>query len=88
MNTVKLTAEGKIKLPEVILSNHHWETGIEFILEDTKEGLLIRPVKPFKPTTIKKVLGCTRYKGPAKNLEEMAAGIAKGIKERHARGRH
>jgi hypothetical protein len=36
---------------------------------------------PFKPTSIKDVIGCVNYKGRKKSLKEMEEGIAKGAKK-------
>ena len=59
--------------------------GTEFVVEDTPDGVLLRPAKSFKPTRLEDVVGCTGYKGPAKTLPEMEEAIAKGIKARQAR---
>ncbi|HET7349274.1 MAG TPA: hypothetical protein VFJ10_18190 [Acidobacteriaceae bacterium] len=48
----------------------------------------MRAAKPFPPTTFEEVAGILQYKGKPKTLEEMDAAIAKGVKERHARGRY
>jgi hypothetical protein len=48
--------------------------------------VLLRPLKPFKPTRLEEVLGCAGYTGPAKTIEEMDAGIAAGIEAHDDRG--
>ena len=59
---------------------------MEFTVEEVDEGVLLRPVKPFKPTTLEEVVGCTGYRGPARSLDDMERGVARGVKERRARG--
>jgi AbrB family looped-hinge helix DNA binding protein len=88
METTKLSSKGQIILPKSIRTAHNWDTGIEFAVEDTQDGVLLRPLKPFPPTQLKDVYGCVAYTGKAKSLEDMEAGIKAAIKDRHARGRY
>ena len=88
METTKLSSKGQIILPKSIRAAHNWDTGIEFAIEDTPDGILLRPLKPFPPTQLKDVYGCVAYAGKAKSLKEMEAGIKAAMKDRHARGRY
>jgi len=49
-------------------------------------GVLLRPLKPFKPTRLEAVVGCAGYVGPRKTLEDMEAAIAVGIRAHDDRG--
>jgi AbrB family looped-hinge helix DNA binding protein len=80
METTKLSSKGQVILPKNIRAAHQWEPGVEFLVEDTADGVLLRPLKPFEPTRIEDVIGCTGYAGPARTLEEMDAAIAAGVK--------
>ena len=80
METTKLSSKGQVILPKHIRAAHKGSPGVEFLVEDTPEGILLRPLKPFKPTRLKDVIGCAGYTGPAKTIEEMDAAIAAGIK--------
>ena len=80
METTKLSSKGQVILPKNIRAAHQWEPGVEFVVEDTADGVLLRPLKPFEPTRIEDVIGCTGYAGPARTLEEMDAAIAAGVK--------
>lgn len=86
METTRLSSKGQVILPKFVRDFHHWVPGTEFVVEDTPDGVLLRPAKSFKPTRLEDVIGCTGYKGPAKTLEEMEEAIAKGVKEHHACG--
>ena len=86
MNKTRLSSKGQVVLPRHIRSAHHWEPGVEFSVEDTPDGVLLRPLKPFKPTRLDDVLGCAGYDGPTKTIEEMDAGIAAGAKAHDDRG--
>jgi AbrB family looped-hinge helix DNA binding protein len=86
METTRLSSKGQVILPKSIRSAHHWEPGIDFLVEDTGDGVLLRPIKPFNQTRLEDVIGCTGYKGPAKSIEDMDAAIADGVKAQHDRG--
>ena len=85
METTKLSSKGQVILPKHIRTAHKWEPGVEFSVEDTPEGLLLRPLKPFKPTRLEDVIGCAGYTGQAKTIAEMDAAIAAGIKATYDR---
>jgi looped-hinge helix DNA binding domain, AbrB family len=86
METTKLSSKGQVILPKAVRASHNWAPGVEFAVEDTPEGVLLRPLKPFPATTLDDVLGCAGYQGPAKSVEEMDQGIAAAIKARRDRG--
>lgn len=80
METTRLSSKGQVILPKSIRSAHHWEPGVEFMVEDMANGVLLRPVKPFQQTRLEDVIGCTGYKGPAKTVEDMDAAIAAAVR--------
>ena len=86
METTKLSTKGQLILPKPIRDKHRWGAGTEFLVEETPDGILLRQARPFPPTRLEDVIGCLKYRGKAKTIEEMDRGIAKAIKERHARG--
>jgi hypothetical protein len=49
--------------------------GQELAVVSTDDGVLLRPLKPFKDTTLDDVVGCLKYKGKPKSLEEMDAAV-------------
>ena len=59
-------------------SGHGWEPGLEFVVEDTGDGIKLKPMTPYPETKAEELLGCVGYKGPKKSLREMEAAIAKG----------
>lgn len=80
MKTTRLSSKGQVILPKSIRSAHHWEPGVEFMVEDMANGVLLRPVKPFQQTRLEDVIGCTGYKGPARTVEDMDAAIAAAVR--------
>lgn len=81
MNTTRLSEKGQVVIPKQVREAHGWEPGLEFIVEDTGDSIKLKPIKPFKKTTIEDVRGCLHYKGPRKSIREMEEAIAKGAKE-------
>ena len=88
METTRLSSKGQVILPKSIRDAHRWQPGTEFVVEETTEGILLRPAKPFPPTRIEDVAGCLRYAGKPKTLAEMEAAIRTEVKARRARGRY
>ena len=82
VRTTKLSSKGQIILPKSVRAHHKWEPGIEFAVEDVGDGVLLRPVKPFKATRMKDVVGCAGYKGGRKSLQDMERASVAGAKER------
>ncbi len=80
METTRLSSKGQVILPKSIRSAHHWEPGVEFMVEDMANGVLLRPVKPFQQPRLEDVIGCTGYKGPARTVEDMDAAIAAAVR--------
>lgn len=85
MEITRLSSKGQVVLPKAIREAHGLEVGVEFIVENRPEGILLRPLhRPFAQTRIEDVLGCAAYKGPARSIDEMNAAI--GIGGRAFRG--
>lgn len=81
MHAARLSSKGQIVIPKAIRKSRGWKPGLELVVEDAAEGLLLRPARPFQPTKLKDVIGCAGYKGPRRSLKEMEAAIARGARE-------
>ena len=88
METTRLSTKGQIVLPKSLRTSRAWGPGTEFAIEETREGVLLRPARLFPRTTPDQVVGCLRYKGRAKTLKQMEDAIRIGVMERHDRGRY
>ena len=87
MQTTKLSTKGQIVLPKEIRSSHAWGPGTEFTVEETRDGVLLRPTRRFPPTTIEDVAGCLHPKRKPKTIDTRLA-VARAIARRHAGGRY
>ncbi len=88
MERTKLSSKGQVVLPKAIRDARRWRAGMEFIVVLDGDAVVLRPAKPFKPSSLDEVIGCLRYQGKAKTLEEMDAAITAEVKARRARGRY
>lgn len=78
MTTTVLSSKGQVIIPKPIRTAHHWNPGDRLVVEDTPDGVLLRPATLFKRTTLDDVAGCLKWNGPAKTLEEMEEAIVLG----------
>ena len=85
METTRLSSKGQVILPKSIRTAHRWEPGVQFMVEDTADGVLLRPVNTLQATSLDEVVGCTGYKGPARSIADMDAAIAIGAGNEHHR---
>ena len=85
METTKLSSKGQVVLPSSIRTARKWEAGLELAVEETPEGVLLRPLKPFAPTRIEDVFGSAGYSGKPKSVEDMNAAITAEAKKRRGR---
>ena len=86
--TTTVSTKGQVILPKAIRQRRHWEAGTRLLVEETSEGVLLRPAPLFAATRPEDVAGMLADRGPAKTLEEMDAAITDEAKDRRARGRY
>ncbi len=79
--TVLLSTKGQLVIPKEIRDKHGWGPGTELMLVDEEDRLVLREVPDVPVTTLTDILGCARYEGPAKTLEEMDEAIERGVRE-------
>jgi AbrB family looped-hinge helix DNA binding protein len=88
VETTRLSTKGQIILPKKIRDSRAWPAGMEFTVQETRDGVLLRPAALFPETTLDQVAGCLKVKGPAKTLRQMDLAIAREVKRRHDSGRY
>jgi AbrB family looped-hinge helix DNA binding protein len=87
MEITRLSSKGQFILPKAVRDAHDWTPGTAFLVEDTADGVLLRPVMP-APSRLDDVVGCLHGKGPARTVEEMNAAIGNEVRARRDRGRY
>lgn len=81
METATLSSKGQIVIPKPIRDAHRWKPGIRLVVEDSADGILIRPVHSFPETELAQGLGCTGYKGPTIAIEKMNSEIDQAFRK-------
>jgi AbrB family looped-hinge helix DNA binding protein len=79
----RLSTKGQLIIPKEIRERHGWIPGMELIVEDHGDSVILRRAEELPVTTLEDLVGCSGYKGPARTLEDMEAAIARGARERH-----
>ena len=82
METTRLSSKGQIVLPRSIRAAKAWRPGQALAVVSTEEGVLLKPLKAFSRSSLDEVVGCLRYKGKAKTVEEMDAAVAAEARRR------
>lgn len=80
-----VSTKGQVILPRAIRKRRDWDAGTRLIVEDTPEGVLLRPAPAFAPTRSETVFGMLPHAGAPKTLEEMEAGVLAEARRRHGR---
>ena len=86
--TTIVSKKGQVILPKAIRERWKWAAGTRLLVEETPDGVLLKPTPLFKPTRPEDVFGMLHYSGPPKTIEEMDAGIEAEVRRRHARGEY
>ena len=81
MIKTKLSTKGQITIPKELRFSNGWDVGLEFLVIETENGLLLKPLPLFEETTINDVVGSANYSGKRKSLEEMEQAIQTGAKQ-------
>jgi AbrB family looped-hinge helix DNA binding protein len=88
METTRLSTKGQIILPKRIRVSRAWGPGTEFAIEETREGILLRPAAHFPDAKLAEVAGSLRSKGKSRTLAQMRAAVKREVMRRHGRGRY
>ncbi len=88
METTRLSTKGQIILPKNIRASRAWRPGTEFTIEETDDGILLRPAARFPETELGNVAGCLRSKRKPKAATQTRIAIEREVMRRHDRGRY
>jgi AbrB family looped-hinge helix DNA binding protein len=83
-----VSTKGQVILPKAIRERRNWPAGTRLVVEETPDGVLLKPAPVFAPSRPEDVAGMLVYRGPPKTLGEMGAAITAEVRRRHARGRY
>lgn len=83
--TTTVSTKGQVILPKAIRQRREWNAGTQLIVEDTPEGVILKPARAFPETRPEDVFGMLRYRGKPKTIEEMNEGVLAEARRQHAR---
>lgn len=86
--TTTVSTKGQVILPKAIRERREWNAGTQLTVEETPEGVLLKPARVFQETRPEDVFGMLQYHGEPKTIEEMNEAITAEVRRRHARGRY
>lgn len=76
MESTRLSSKGQVIIPKAFRTMLHWEPGLELLVIDTGDGLLLKPKVPFTPSELSEVAGMFKDKVPSRTDEEIRAALA------------
>ena len=82
MKTVRLSSKGQLVLPRALRESHRWETGQEFMVLETDEGVLLKPVSPFTSTRLEDVAGMLEGLVEPRSDREIEQALEKDVRSR------
>lgn len=77
-----LSAKGQVVIPKVVRDARGWHPGLELLVEQTEEGVLLRPRTASREQDALALRGCAGYRGPRRTLADMEAAIVREAKDR------
>jgi AbrB family looped-hinge helix DNA binding protein len=83
--TTIVSTKGQVILPKAIRQQRRWGTGTRLVVENTPDGVLLKPAPVFPRTKPAEVFGSLHFDGAPKSLKDMEAGVLAEAKRRHAR---
>ncbi|RWN62324.1 MAG: AbrB family transcriptional regulator [Mesorhizobium sp.] len=81
---ITVSTKGQVTLPSAIRKRREWDAGTRLLVEDTPEGVLLKPAPVFAETRPEDVFGSLPRRDRPKTLEEMDVGV---LAEARRRGR-
>lgn len=80
METTKLSSKGQVIIPKAFRTSHNWDAGLELVVIEMGDGLLLRPKGPFEETSLDQVAGSLKFSGKAKSQEEIDSAMKKAAR--------
>ena len=83
-----VSTKGQVILPKAIRDKRRWPAGTRLTVEDTAEGVLLKP-EPISPqASVDEVFGMLKYDGPPVSIEEMHEGVLREARRRYQNGEY
>jgi AbrB family looped-hinge helix DNA binding protein len=86
--TTTMSTKGQVIVPVEIRRRRHWDAGTRLVVEDTPEGVVLKPASLFQPTQQDEAFEYMSRQSSPKTIDEMNTGIGTEIRQPHGRGRY
>lgn len=73
--TTTVSTKSQVILPSAIRQRRQWRAGTRLTVEDTPEGVLLKPAPAFAETRPEDVFGVLAHRGKPKTLETASASL-------------
>lgn len=83
-HTTTMSSKGQVILPSALRKRYAWGAGTRLAVEETEDGVLLKPAPVFAQTQPEDVFGALPHRGKPKTIEEMDASLLAEAKRRHA----
>ena len=80
METTRLSSKGQVIIPKAFRSAHHWQAGLELMVIDTGDGILLKPRAPFVATALTDVAGMFKGKVQPKTDAEIQTALKRELR--------
>lgn len=80
METTKLSSKGQVIIPKAFRISHNWDAGLELVVIEVGDGLLLRPKGPFEESTLDQVAGALKYTGKAKSQADIDSAMKRAAR--------
>ncbi len=80
MEITRLSTKGQIVLPKHIRVTRAWRPGTKFAIEESGEGILLRPAESFAKSDLAEVAGCLRSRRKPETPSQTRTPIPREVK--------
>ena len=88
METTLLSTKGQIVLPKAMRTSRAWGPGTKFLVEETGDGILLRPAGRFSGSRSRASRRLSATKRKSKTPAQMGTAIRREVVRRYDRGRY
>ena len=82
--TTVVSTKGQVILPKPIRDSKGWGAGKELIVEETRDGVLLRAARPFAPTKPEEVFGSLSHHGKRLSDQDIEKALRAAARRRYA----
>jgi AbrB family looped-hinge helix DNA binding protein len=70
-----LSSKGQVIIPKAIRNAHRWEAGLDLVVIDTGDGILLKPKAPFVGSVLADVAGMFKDKVPKRSDADIQSAL-------------